>query len=71
LDKTAIYVINSGVDKEILSALAKEFDVSPNTELPDWLKESYDDPATADSEAGLKYQPATDVLVILGEDANE
>ncbi len=69
--KTAIYLIRHAVPAEAVAALEKEFGLTASRSLPAWLAESYDDPATPENESGLKSDARTDILIVLGEDAQE
>lgn len=66
---TAIYRLDPRADKTALAVLSQKFRAPILTDLPYWLKENYDNPATPDNEAGMKYDPDSDVLIILGQDA--
>jgi len=68
---TTIYLINQKADNNALAELLKLTPGRVETNLPDWLKTDYDDPSTAKSEAGLKYNPDVDALIILGANVEE
>ncbi len=70
IDKTGIYLVNQAAPNEIVKGLSDELKVAIATTLPDWLGEEFDDPNTSSTEAGLKFKPESDILIILGEDAN-
>ncbi|MFA6486343.1 MAG: LCP family protein [Candidatus Magasanikbacteria bacterium] len=71
LDKTAMYLVRPGVSAEITADLEKELKLKSTTALPEWLLENYDDPTTSSTEVGPKYKPETNILIVLGDDANE
>ncbi|MDD2758298.1 MAG: LCP family protein [Patescibacteria group bacterium] len=68
---TTIYLINQTVSNDIVNYLSKQIKGKIEMTLPNWLHDDYDDPNTAESEAGAKFNPETDILVILGTDAKE
>ncbi len=71
IEKTVIYLINPNANKDALYTIAHQLKAESTTALPAWLKESYDNPATTDDEAGMKYNKDADILVILGDDTKE
>ncbi|MDO8499918.1 MAG: LCP family protein [bacterium] len=71
LTVSAIYLPKGAANQTALIDLGKIFSAKVATALPDWLTPSYDNPATQESEIGLKYQADTDILIILGEDAKK
>lgn len=68
---TTIYVLNSRASSAVATQLAHTFNAPISSSIPDWLKENYDDPATAEQEQGMKYNDQSDILVILGTDLKE
>ncbi len=68
---TTIYLINQSVPNEIVSYLSKQMIGKLEMVIPDWLHEDYDDPQTLDNEMGAKFNPETDILIILGTDNKE
>lgn len=71
LEATAIYVLKSSVPKAELEKLSQLFQAPSTTVLPEWLTESYDNPATTESEQGMKYNSDTEALVVLGSNIKE
>lgn len=68
IDTTAIYLINPSVDQEIISAVQDIFHIQAQEDIPKWLTENFDDPATVQDDTGLKFQKESDILIILGND---
>ncbi|HLD34416.1 MAG TPA: LCP family protein, partial [Patescibacteria group bacterium] len=69
---TTIYLINPDVSREILSSLSMQLAAPIEKTLPDWLKAGYNtSTASSVGEEKPKYNPDTDILIILGEDTNE
>lgn len=68
---TTLYIVNKNSPSEVVKSLTATLRAQASNTLPDWLQENYDDPGTAASEAGLKYKPDADILVILGDDASK
>lgn len=71
ISSTVIYLINPSVSNDIVNSLTKQISGKIEMTLPEWLHEDYDDPNTLDNEMGAKFNPETDILVLLGTDANE
>lgn len=71
VDRTVIYVLNQKTPHTSIDAASKLLNAPFSTVLPDWLQESYDNPSTPESEQGVKYNNAADLLVILGTDAKD
>jgi len=69
--ETVIYRISPNISQELLSSLSKTLNAPVSAQFPDWLNPDYDDPATPESEAGIKYKEGTEALVVLGENARE
>lgn len=68
---TTIYLINQSVSNEIVNYLVKQVKGKLEMSLPDWLHDDYDDPKTIENEMGAKFNPETDILIILGADSSE
>lgn len=71
LKKTGIFKLSATVPAEAMDQLVRMFNAPILTELPPWLKQTFDNPSTEESEQGMKYNNETDVLIILGEDTKE
>lgn len=71
LDSTAIYLINPDSDAKTVANLEKELGATATKTLPDWLTAPTAAEASSTTEYSLNYLPITDILVILGEDANK
>jgi hypothetical protein len=71
ISTTTIYLINPTVSNEIVSYLAEQVKGRLATTLPAWLNDEYDNEKTTESEVGAKYNPQTDILIILGNDIIE
>ncbi len=69
--QTTIYLIKPNTSAEIVTALSNELNAVVEKTLPDWLKAGYNTSATATAENKPKYKPDTDILLVLGEDANQ
>ncbi|MDD4477285.1 MAG: LCP family protein [Patescibacteria group bacterium] len=67
-DNTIIYLINPAVDNETVAALKNHLKARVATVLPEWLGPNYNDTGTSENETGPKYQPDTEILIILGND---
>ena len=67
IEKSAVYILNPSVSKEIVDILAKFCHTEPTTELPDWLKKAMTAAAT-NPEKPSPYKVNTDLLVVLGND---
>lgn len=65
---TTVYLINPTVPNETVNYLAEKVNGQLCVDLPEWLHEDYDNPGTMDNEMGAKFNPETDLLVILGAD---
>jgi LCP family protein required for cell wall assembly len=71
ISTTTIYLINPTVSNEIVSYLVEQVKGRLATTLPEWLNDEYDNEKTTESEVGAKYNPQTDILIILGNDIME
>lgn len=71
ISNTTIYLVNQTVSNDIVNYLTKEIGGKIQITLPDWLHDDYDEPNTLDNEMGAKFNPSTDILVLLGSDAKE
>lgn len=71
LATTTIYLINQSVSNEMVDYLTKQVKGKLEMTLPGWLHDDYDDPQTIENEMGAKFNPETDILIILGADSNE
>ncbi len=60
ISTTTIYIINTHTSSTIISALTAQLHASSTTSLPEWLQSAYN--ASSSS---------SDILIILGEDANK
>lgn len=70
IDTTTIYLINQSVSNELVNYLIKQVKGKLEMTIPDWLHEDYDNPQTIENEMGAKFNPETDILIILGSDNN-
>ena len=68
---TTIYIIDASADRKVIDAVTKELNAQSTTIIPDWLKETFNNPNTVDDESGMKYNRDTDVLVVLGNNYKE
>lgn len=68
---TTIYLINQSVSNEVVNYLSKQVRGKLDMSLPDWLHDDYDDSKTMENEMGAKFNPDTDILIILGADSTE
>jgi len=71
ISTTTIYLINPTVSNEIVSYLTAQVKGRLVATLPEWLNDEYDNEKTTESEVGAKYNPQTDILIILGNDIME
>lgn len=71
LSTTTFYLINRSVDNEAVALLNKKLPGKITMELPEWLTNEYDDPATAENEMGPKFNDQIDILIVLGTDTKE
>ncbi|KKP59664.1 MAG: Cell envelope-related transcriptional attenuator [Candidatus Magasanikbacteria bacterium GW2011_GWC2_34_16] len=71
IEKTTIYLNNSKIAPEAIKALTKIIPGIVEPAVPDWLSATYDITSTTEDETGVKYNPETDILIILGNDLNE
>lgn len=71
IEKTVIYVINNQIDRSSVEALSKTLQAANTANLPEWMKDEYDDPNTVENETGMKYNKDADILIILGTDTKE
>lgn len=71
ITETAVYLINADLSEEVQANIKQELKIIPSTQIPEWLRDDYDDPETTLNEMGVKYKPDTDLLIILGENYAE
>lgn len=68
---TTVYLINSSTPTGMATLIAEQLETTFVTDTPDWLSVDFDDEETLEDESGKdKYGINTDILIILGEDAN-
>lgn len=65
---TIIYIINTNTPKNVITVVMAKLSASSTADLPEWLKTTYNAPV-ATSTANSQYRPDTDILIILGENA--
>lgn len=68
---TTIYLINQSVSNELLEYLLKQIPARLEMTIPDWLHENYQSEGEGTVEVGAKFNPETDILIILGIDIKE
>jgi LCP family protein required for cell wall assembly len=68
---TTVYLISQSVPNELVNYLIKQTNGRLEMTTPSWLHEDYDNPETIDNEMGAKFNPDTDILIILGADSKE
>lgn len=68
---TTIYLINQSVSNELLEYLLKQIPARLEMTIPDWLHENYLPDSEDTVEIGAKFNPETDILIILGIDIKE
>ncbi len=68
---TTMYLINQSISNEIVNYLTKQVRGKLEMNLPDWLHDDFDDSKTIENEMGAKFNPETDILIILGADSTE
>jgi hypothetical protein len=71
IEKTVIYMLNDRVNRAAVEELSRSLKAANTTNIPEWLSDTYDDPATVEDETGMKYNKDADVLIILGTDTKE
>lgn len=71
VDKTVVYILNPKTPSSAIKSASRLTNAPFSTVLPDWLKVSYDNPTTPESETGMKYNTDADLLIVLGTDAKE
>ncbi|MDO8626266.1 MAG: LCP family protein [Candidatus Magasanikbacteria bacterium] len=71
IDRSAIYVLNTKVPATEISKLSKYLAAPFGTTLPESLAENFDNASTTENEQGMKYNPSTDILIVLGADFKE
>lgn len=68
---TVIYVLDQNINQNDVQNLTKIVQAASTYTIPEWLLDSYDDPATTEDETGMKYNKDANILIILGTDTKE
>jgi LCP family protein required for cell wall assembly len=68
---TTIYLINQSVSNELLEYLLKQIEGRLEMNIPNWLHENYQPNDGSEVNIGAKFNPETDILIILGIDTKE